>query len=76
MKRTEDSWRSSLNFNLAHPEYIWDSSVSIVTVQPQNIFLDSCQLQEIIFIFQSFQAGCATHPAPTQCLSEALSTGD
>jgi len=80
MQRTEDSWRSSLDFNFARPEYRWDSSVSIVTQlraaqPPNNIFLYSQQLQEIIFIFKSFQASCAAHPAPTHWLSEALSTG-
>jgi hypothetical protein len=42
MQGTEDSWRSSLDFNLAHPEYRRDSSVSIVTElwagQPRNNF--------------------------------------
>ena len=42
MQRTEDSWRSSLDFNFAHPEYRRDSSVSIVTQlragQPPNHF--------------------------------------
>jgi len=57
MQRTEDSWRFSLNFNFAHPEYRWDSSVSTVTQlqagrPPNNFFLYSQQLQEIIFIFR------------------------
>jgi hypothetical protein len=40
MQITEDSWRSSLDFNLAHSEYRRDSSVSVVTElragQPRN----------------------------------------
>jgi hypothetical protein len=81
MQRTEDSWHSSLDFNLAHPEYRRDSSVSIVTelrvgqLWNNFFFLYSRQLEEIIFILKGFQAGCVAHPAPAQWLSEALSTG-